>query len=85
MKSNAKNVEKALKKIDKDFSHVKAIMLTHWHNDHSAGVHEIQRKSNCKLYCHKNELKYFAKKTSKMKLFFWKLIPDFGVFVLINR
>ena len=65
---------------------VKAILLTHWHNDHSAGAKAIQDKSGAAIYCHKNEVPYLTRQTRRKD---WRgelsnYLPEMGMLVLLK-
>src|SRR5262245_23777593 len=43
---------------------VRAILLTHWHNDHAAGARAIQLASGAKVYCHERERPQLTRATA---------------------
>ena len=52
------DVDAVLKEAEADGMKVTAGLLTHTHFDHSNGVEELIRKTNCKVYVHENEAKF---------------------------
>lgn len=84
MNSEALDVKMALKELDLDASIIKAVLLTHWHNDHSAGTAVVKQLSQCKIFAHKNELAYFQKKQSNPVRRLADYIPEWGAFVLFK-
>ena len=46
------DVRFGLRAMGREVSDVRAILMTHWHNDHSAGAAAIQRESGARVYYH---------------------------------
>lgn len=84
MKSDASDVKKALAELKIPINKIKSILLTHWHNDHSAGTAELKKITNCTTYCHHNEAKYFEMEQSSKIRRLANFIPEFGIFVLFK-
>lgn len=84
MKSDASDVKRALIQLNIPLSRIKAILLTHWHNDHSAGTAELKQLTNCETYCHKNEAAYFEKEQSSWIRRLADYIPEYGILVLFK-
>ena len=63
---------------------VRAILLTHWHNDHAAGASAIQRLCRCPVYYHAHEAPWLSRRTARVGLRGWlaKRIPEWGIGVL---
>jgi glyoxylase-like metal-dependent hydrolase (beta-lactamase superfamily II) len=63
---------------------IRAILLTHWHNDHSAGAQAAHSLSSAPVYYHSADEAFFTGKTGARGLRGWisELIPEWGVLVL---
>lgn len=53
------DVDAVLKEAEKDGMKVVAGILTHTHFDHCNGVENLVKKTQCPIYIHENEAKYF--------------------------
>jgi glyoxylase-like metal-dependent hydrolase (beta-lactamase superfamily II) len=86
MDSSGEDMLYALSSIGRSVDEVKAILLTHWHNDHSAGACEIQRLSGAKVYYHEKEAIYFTRKTASVGLRakLSEMVPESGPLILIK-
>lgn len=84
LKSSGSDIKKALKTLNLPLNKVKAILLTHWHNDHAAGTSEIKKLTQCITYAHTNEVKYFEKKQSNPIRRLADYIPEHGLMVLFK-
>jgi glyoxylase-like metal-dependent hydrolase (beta-lactamase superfamily II) len=64
---------------------VRAVLLTHWHNDHAAGARAIQRRSDCPVYYHANDQPWLSRAAARGGLRGWiaKRVPEWGVGVLL--
>jgi glyoxylase-like metal-dependent hydrolase (beta-lactamase superfamily II) len=84
MDSDGRDMLGALSQIGKDPNSVRAILLTHWHNDHSAGAHVLKEQSGATVCYHEADAPQFTKATAHPGLRGWisDLIPEWGVFVL---
>ena len=84
MKSDASDVKRALKSLNIPISRIKAILLTHWHNDHAAGTAELKQLTQCATYCHQRDVSYFQKKQSCWIRRLADYIPEHGIFVFFK-
>ncbi len=86
IKSNGSDVEYALSVAGKTVKDVRAILLTHWHNDHAAGASSVQSKSGARVYYHRNESPYFTRQTASTGIRAWlaNLAPESGPFILLK-
>ena len=86
MNSNGADMLFALSQIGRPVDDVRAILLTHWHNDHSAGASEIQRLSGASVYYHDGEAKYLTRETASVGLRakLSELVPESGPLVLLK-
>ena len=51
-----------LRKVGTDVSEVKAILITHWHNDHSTGAAALVEDSGAKVMCHADSADRLARR-----------------------
>jgi glyoxylase-like metal-dependent hydrolase (beta-lactamase superfamily II) len=84
MQSDASDTKMAFKKLGIPLHALKAILLTHWHNDHSAGTSELKELTGCITYCHRNEAHYFERKQSSKIRRLADYIPEYGILVLFK-
>lgn len=65
---------------------LKAILLTHWHNDHSAGAAFLKRKFGVRVYYHAGDEDSFTRQTASRGIRAWvgKHVPEEGVLVLLR-
>jgi glyoxylase-like metal-dependent hydrolase (beta-lactamase superfamily II) len=63
---------------------VRALLVTHWHNDHAAGARAIQLESGCSVHYDATERPWLTRETAKPGLRGWlsKRIPEWGIGVL---
>src|SRR5688572_2962266 len=53
MDSTGNDIEQALTRaFGATVQDVRAVLLTHWHNDHAAGARAVQERSRAKVYYH---------------------------------
>jgi glyoxylase-like metal-dependent hydrolase (beta-lactamase superfamily II) len=67
-------------------ANIVAVLLTHWHNDHSAGAADVAVRSKAPVFFNEREFSYFSGKTKRGKTvsFLADTIPEFGPFVLLK-
>ncbi|QDT99263.1 MBL fold metallo-hydrolase [Gimesia aquarii] len=84
MASDGRDIDLALAKLNLSHSDIRAILLTHWHNDHAAGAAEIQARSGAPVYCHVLDKPNLTRVTSHNGFRGWLAnhIPEWGIFVL---
>lgn len=65
---------------------LKAILLTHWHNDHSAGAAFLKRKFGVGVYYHAGDERSFTRQTASKGVRAWlgRHVPEEGVLVLLR-
>ena len=63
---------------------IRAILLTHWHNDHPAGAAAIHRLNRAPVYYHRGDLAQFSGQGGARGVRRWisDRIPEMGVLVL---
>ena len=59
--ADASDVRTALAEFGRSLTDVKALLLTHWHNDHSSGANEVQSQSNCRVFFHESGKDKFSR------------------------
>lgn len=67
-------------------SDVRAILLTHWHNDHAAGARAIQERSAARVYYHSGDQPELTGKTGASGVRGWlsERVPELGPLVLFK-
>jgi glyoxylase-like metal-dependent hydrolase (beta-lactamase superfamily II) len=75
-----------LKAIGAKVEEVRAILLTHWHNDHAAGAHAIHALSGAPVYYHREDEPYYlgTKGATRARRWVSDLVPEIGVLVLLK-
>lgn len=65
---------------------LRAVLLTHWHNDHSAGAAFLKRKFGLRVYYAAGDQPYLTRRTATRGVRGWlgKHIPEEGVLVLLR-
>jgi len=86
MHSSGGDLEFALASIGRQPRDVQAVLLTHWHNDHSAGAVMIRAASGARVYYHEREQPYFTRQTASHGLAGWLSdhIPETGPLILFK-
>ena len=84
MSSEAADVNGALRFVSAEFTDVRAVLLTHWHSDHSAGAARTAAQSKAAIYYHAAEADFLAAPTRPLRfadrLSTW--VPEWGPFVI---
>jgi glyoxylase-like metal-dependent hydrolase (beta-lactamase superfamily II) len=67
-------------------SRLKAVLLTHWHNDHSAGAAFLKRELGISVYYAAAEEPFLSRRSASHGIRAWlgKRIPEEGVLVLLR-
>lgn len=86
MDSEAVDFLQGLKAVNIAPDRLKAILLTHWHNDHSAGAAFLKRKFGVRVYYHAADQPSLTRQTASRGIRGWlgKHIPEEGVLVLLR-
>lgn len=85
MSSSGDDIWFALRELGRDMTDVVGCVLTHWHNDHSAGSLLLQDEAGCPIYCHAAEGAMMTRPVNNRlggKLSRW--IPEEGPLVLFK-
>jgi glyoxylase-like metal-dependent hydrolase (beta-lactamase superfamily II) len=72
----------AMRRQDRD---VRALLVTHWHNDHAAGARAIQLESGCGVLYDRAESPWLTREKAQGGFRGWlsKKIPEWGIGVLL--
>ena len=86
MNSDGSDVTSGLRHLGEEPSAIRAILLTHWHNDHSAGAHAAHLLSRAPVYYHRGEERFFTGVAGARGLRgrVSDLIPEWGLLVLFK-
>ncbi|OJJ13872.1 hypothetical protein BKI52_45170 [marine bacterium AO1-C] len=86
MKSSGNDVFYAMKQLGLPLKLIKAILITHWHNDHTAGTKAVKDATHAKVYCHPADVPNMDHSLGKNP--FYKRIadavPELGALVLFK-
>lgn len=86
MSSDAQSLLKAIASLGWERNSVKALLLTHWHNDHAAGARVIRDCTSADIYYHELEAPFFTRSAAR-RGFCGGLadrIPEAGPLVLLK-
>jgi glyoxylase-like metal-dependent hydrolase (beta-lactamase superfamily II) len=85
MDSTGSDVRALLAAMGQAEDSVRAILLTHWHNDHAAGARITQERSGCAVYYHAGDEPWLSRQTARGGLRGWlaRRIPEWGIGVLL--
>lgn len=86
MDSNAEDFLQGLNVVGFSPDHLRAILLTHWHNDHSAGAAFLKRKFGVPVYYDPGDKPFLTRQTATKGIRGWlgKHVPEEGVLVLLR-
>jgi glyoxylase-like metal-dependent hydrolase (beta-lactamase superfamily II) len=86
MDSDADDFLQGLKAVGITPARLKAILLTHWHNDHSAGAAFLKREFGVRVYYHPGDQACMTRQTATRGIRGWlgKHVPEAGVLVLLR-
>lgn len=84
MKSDGSDVLAALEHLRLSPGDVRAILVTHWHNDHAAGAGALAEASGARVVCTPAEAPYLRRETATPGLLgmISDAVPEVGPFVL---
>ncbi|HEY6465340.1 MAG TPA: MBL fold metallo-hydrolase [Candidatus Acidoferrales bacterium] len=86
MDSGAEDFAQGMKEVGIAPDRLNAVLLTHWHNDHSAGAAFLKRRFGVRVYYHAGDQPSFTRQTASRGIRSWlgKRIPEEGVLVLLR-
>ena len=86
MNSDAEDFAQGLNELRIAPNRLKAIFLTHWHNDHSAGAASLKRRFGVRVYYHGGDEPSFTRQTASRGVRNWlgKHVPEEGILVLLR-
>ncbi len=86
MDSDAEDFLQGLNEVGIGADRLSAILLTHWHNDHSAGAAFLKRKFGIPVYYGAGEQPYLTRQTASQGIRGWlgRHVPEEGVLVLLR-
>ena len=86
MESDAADFLQGLAEIGIAPERVRAVLLTHWHNDHAAGAAHLKRTFGVPVYYHKGDQDFLTRKTASAGIRGWvgRHIPEQGLLVLLR-
>lgn len=86
MDSDAQDFLEGLNAIGIPTDRLKAILLTHWHNDHSAGAAFLKRKFGIHVYYGGGDEPFLTRRSATGGIRGWlgKHVPEEGVLVLLR-
>ena len=84
MSSDGSDVQAGLKELNAKSGDIRAILLTHWHNDHAAGAHAVHAISGAPVYYHRADERFFTGVSGAKGVRGWisDQIPEWGLLVL---
>jgi glyoxylase-like metal-dependent hydrolase (beta-lactamase superfamily II) len=84
MSSAGKDILYALQKLNRKIHDIQAVLLTHWHNDHSAGASYLN-SLDIDVYAHEKEATILTTSSpASLKNSVSSLIPEMGPLVLLK-
>jgi glyoxylase-like metal-dependent hydrolase (beta-lactamase superfamily II) len=86
MDSDAADFLEGLREVGVPAGSVRGILLTHWHNDHSAGASFLKKKFGVPVYYDAREQPFLTRQTATRGIRGWlgKHVPEEGVLVLLR-
>jgi len=84
MSSDGSDIRAGLDAMNAEASDIRAILLTHWHNDHAAGAHAAHAVSGAAVYYHRADERFFTGIAGAKGIRGWisDQIPEWGLLVL---
>lgn len=84
MDSDGADVHIGLREMKATPDEIRAVLLTHWHNDHAAGAHALHSLTGTPVYYHRGDEPFYTGRAGATGVRRWlsDQIPEWGVFVL---
>lgn len=79
---SGKYIENALKKVDRNFDKIKALLVTHEHSDHISGIGVLMRRYNLPLYVNEKTWEGMKDKIGKVEQEKIKIIKNGETFAI---
>jgi glyoxylase-like metal-dependent hydrolase (beta-lactamase superfamily II) len=85
MDSTGSDIRALLAAMNQPEQSVRAILLTHWHNDHAAGARVAHERTGCAVHYHVADQPWLSRDAARGGLRGWvaKRIPEWGIGVLL--
>src|SRR5215510_14035187 len=71
MASDASDIDVGLKALGAPADAIRAVFLTHWHNDHAAGAAAVQERTGAPVYYHAGDEPYLTGRTRRAGIRGW--------------
>lgn len=86
MKSSGTEMLRAIDELGRNVAEVRAILLTHWHNDHAAGASALAELSGAEVYYSAREARHLTRETASSGLRgrLSSIVPETGPMVLLK-
>jgi glyoxylase-like metal-dependent hydrolase (beta-lactamase superfamily II) len=86
MDSDGADVHAGLRAMNASATDVRAILLTHWHNDHAAGAQAIHAATSAPVYYHRGDEAQFTGTAGARGVRAWlsDRVPEVGLLVLFK-
>ena len=86
MDSGARDIEVGLAAIGASMDEIKAVLLTHWHNDHAAGAAVVHERTGAPVFYHAGDEPFITGQTRSHGFRWWlsERIPERGIMVLFK-
>jgi glyoxylase-like metal-dependent hydrolase (beta-lactamase superfamily II) len=86
MDSNADDFLRGMKTVGISPDHLKAVLLTHWHNDHAAGAAFLKHNFGVRVYYGSGDAPFLTRRTATRGIRGWigRHVPEEGLFVLLR-
>lgn len=86
MDSSAADIDVGLRALGEKPDAIKAVLLTHWHNDHAAGAAAVHDRTGAPVFYHAGDEPYFTGRARSRGVRWWlsDRIPELGLLVLFK-
>jgi len=79
MEPDGSDLLAGLRHLGRDVREVRALLLTHWHNDHAAGADALRQLSGARVYVHEREQPWFEQRVAgPWRRRLSELLPEHG-------
>jgi glyoxylase-like metal-dependent hydrolase (beta-lactamase superfamily II) len=86
MDSDGRDFLDAVKTLNRSAADVRAVLLTHWHNDHAAGAAAMREKLGARIYYAAADAPFMTRGTARRGIRSWlsDRLPEEGLLVLLK-